>query len=104
MKAYEIDRDDGRPLRFTGEVIASTSSKTVDGPGSSRWTELCLYRTAAGKLIGERVGRTIWTGESDRREAQVCGSEAEVVEFFGLGGEAKYLYHDAGIDVSEQID
>ncbi|MCZ2099462.1 MAG: hypothetical protein LC121_25015 [Anaerolineae bacterium] len=104
METFEIERDDARPLRFTGEAIARASSKTTDGPGSQRWLALRLYRTAAGMLVAERIGRTLWMGERDRHEAQVCASEAEVVEFFGLGATAKKLYYDAKIDVAESID
>jgi len=104
METFEIERDDARPLRFTGEQIASASSKTTDGPASQRWRVLRLYRTAAGKLICERIGRTIWQGERDRHEAAVCDSEQAVVEFLGLGDTAKEIFYLAKIDVAESID
>ncbi|MEB2353251.1 MAG: hypothetical protein OZ924_17810 [Burkholderiaceae bacterium] len=104
METFEIERDDARPLRFKGEMIATASSKTTDGPGSQRWRVLHLYRTAAGTLVAERIGRTIWIGERDRHEAQACATEAEVVEYLGLGDTAKEIYYQAQIDISESID
>lgn len=104
MDTFEIERDDARPLRFKGEMIASASSKAAGGPGSQRWRVLHLYRTAAGKLVAERIGRTVWANETDRHEAKVCATEAEVVEWLGLGDTAKEIYFQAKIDVAEQID
>lgn len=104
MEQFELERDDDRPLRFTGELLAEASSKRHEGPASNRWQELRLYRSAAGKLIAQRIGRTIWVNERNRYEAAICADEQAVVEYFGLGDTAKLLYHPAGIDVAEQID
>lgn len=104
METIEVARDDDRDLKFTGELVASASSRTTDGPTSNRWVELKLYRTQGGKLVCSRVGRTRWANETDRHNAAVCDSEAEAIEFFGHSDIAKYIYHDAGWDTTEKIE
>jgi hypothetical protein len=104
MTEYTIERDDDRPLRFAGEIVAESSSRGIRGPSQNRWTELALYRTQAGKLIAQRVGRTQWQGERDRHEAVVADTNDEVVAFLGLGEAAKELYRRAGIDVAQRVD
>lgn len=42
-----------RSLRFEGELLASSSSKTTRSP---RWVEFNLYKTDAGQYVLERVG------------------------------------------------
>jgi hypothetical protein len=104
MTEYTIERDDDRPLRFTGEIIAEASSRGIRGPSQNRWQELTLYRTAGGKMIARRVGRTQWQGERDRHEAVAVDTPDQVVAFLGLGEAAKELYRRAGIDVAQRVD
>jgi hypothetical protein len=104
MGEFVVRRDDARDLKFSGERIAHFSTKSHQGPASNRWLELALYRTKGGKLVCQRIGRTIWEGERDRHEACVVSSVAEVVEFFGFGDAAKRLYDEARIDYTEQVE
>jgi hypothetical protein len=104
METITIERDNEPALRFTGEKIAEVSSRHFEGPRSSRWTELTLYRTAKGRLICEQVGKSLWVGESNRRKAAIADNADEVLAFFGFGWLAKDLYDAAGIDAAQDID
>lgn len=73
-------RDGARNIRFHGEMIGEASSHSYQGPSSSRWTEISIYRTKAGAFIASIVGRTCWQGETDRHSAYLCANAAEVVE------------------------
>ena len=107
METITLDNDNAANLRFTGELVASTSSSANNASsyysGSvGRWTELKLYKTAGGKFIAQSIGRTQWQGEHDRYKVAVCETEDEVIAFFGHGWLAKSLYEEAGIvDVTD---
>lgn len=109
MEEFIIKRDNNTSLKFNGELIAAVTSSANNASGSysgaiDRWTELELYRTAAGKFVAVKIGRTQWQGEHDRYSAAACSSDKEVVDFLGLGWLAKELYDVAKIDYFEQID
>jgi len=44
------------PMKFTGEEIAFVSTQREDEP---RWTEMRIYRTAAGAYVFRRTGRSV---------------------------------------------
>lgn len=48
-------KDTGRTLQFDGVLLGEASSHR---PGSTRWVEFALYRTAAGTYVLSRVGQT----------------------------------------------
>ena len=110
MQEFQIDRDNGASLSFTGELLAKVSSSDNNASGSSysgqtgRWQVLALYKTEGGKFICERIDRTRWQGERDSHHAKVCTSNNEVIEFFGHGWLAKDLYEEAGIVACETVD
>lgn len=52
---YEV-KDGPRTLKFDGVLLAESSSWR---PGSIRWIEFKLYRTAGGTYILSRVGRSL---------------------------------------------
>lgn len=104
METITVRRDDGRDLRFQGELVAEASSQSCEGDSQNRWCELMLYRTAGGKFVGAEIGRTRWQGETTRFSAEVCKDEDAVFEFFGLGRLSKELYSRAGIDVFEEVE
>jgi hypothetical protein len=108
-KQFTIKRDGERSLSFKGRLIAEAKSSPNNACSNwshetGRWTELRLYRTAAGKLVAEQVQRTQWQGESDSHAARVCTSDQQVVDFLGLGWLAKELYDEAEVDYSESVD
>lgn len=101
METFTLQNDNAADIKFTGELIASVSSRDND---TTRWTELALYKTKGGKYVVSSVGVTKWQGERDRYAATAFGHEEEVVEHLGYGWLAKELYEKAGIDASEAID
>lgn len=110
MEKITISRDNEPSLRFSGELVASTSSSADKAMGSSysgqagRWTELKLYKTVGGKYVCQSVGRTCWEGERDRYSAAVCDDIAGVIEFFGHRWLAQDLYAEAGIEDVQDIE
>jgi hypothetical protein len=111
MKTFKLRRNGLPSLSFAGERIADVSSHSHEGPRQNRWTEICLYRTQGGKFVAWIVGRTCWQGESDRYEAHVCDTEADLIEALKqedndgyLSDLAKEALDEAMIDCVEQID
>ena len=110
METYTLEIDNAPSIRFTGELIGSTSSSPDQAMGSSysgqtgRWTELELYKTVGGKYICHQVGRTQWQGERDRFSGKVCETLEQVKEFFGHRWLAKELYAEAGIDDVVEVE
>lgn len=99
---WAIDRDGLAPLTFEGHLVAEVTSQTS---GSTRWSELRLYRTTGGNFVAEQIGRSTHKRECDLRAAWVCATQAEVVERLGHGWLAKKLYRIATIqDVGEHVD
>lgn len=101
MDKITIDNDNAPNLRFSGELIASESSKTYS---SNRWTELNVWKTKGGRYVCQQIGHTQWANETTRYSAKVCEDLEEVIEFFGHGRLAKDLYFSAGIDAVEEIE
>lgn len=96
-------------IRFKGELIASSkSSWDRCHPNYSGTTGIAitlrLYRTATGKYVCHIARHTQWQGESDVFSGAVCESEAEVIEFFGQGWQAREVYDEAEIDNVIDID
>lgn len=109
METFEIARDNDRPIRFSGELIASATSSDNNAhhnySGSTgRWTTLELYRTKGGKYICSQVGHTRWEKERTRYSAAICSTEEEVFKFLGHGWLAKRLYDNADLDSSITVD
>jgi hypothetical protein len=103
METYTITNDNAADIRFTGEHLATASSKDPYNNGG-RWTVLRLYRTTSGKFICQEEGVTQWQGERDRSKAAVCATEKNVIEFFGHGRLAKDIYIEAGIDAVQVVE
>lgn len=80
-KTHTIHRDGKPPLRFTGTVIAEFDNRSVRGPNQTRWTEIALYRTKAGKIVVEVTNRTQWQGESDRCRAEVVADAKAAIDW-----------------------
>ena len=51
-------RDGSRQISFEGTLLAKVSSER---PGTSRWTEMRLFKTAGGSYVLEKVGRSVMT-------------------------------------------
>jgi hypothetical protein len=78
MTTFTIPRTGQAPLRFTGELIAETSTRLIAGRERNRWFVLKLYRTGGGKFPLSVAFRTRWEGEHDTDRVVLCGSTADV--------------------------
>ena len=65
------------PIKFLGELIGCGSTKTAQNNG--RWTEVEIYRTAAGRYLWHVGNLTCWEGEHDYYTAGSCATPAEVI-------------------------
>ena len=63
-----ISRDGLPPIRYTGEILGTRSSRDHN---STRWYVYTIHRTASGKLILETVYVSQWEGERGVRSAIV---------------------------------
>jgi len=80
MDQVTLTRDGKRDLRFVGDMLAEAGGKWRNGREQTRWTELTLYRTAAGKLVLHRQYRTLWQGEENGSSAEVYADAKSLVE------------------------
>lgn len=109
METITLENDNAPAIRFTGELVAETSSSNNNASSyysgqTGRWTTLKLYKTKGGKFIAQSVGHTQWQGEHDRYKSAVCENEAAVIAFFGHGWLAKDLYEEAGIEDVQEVE
>ncbi len=109
MEQFIVERDGAPDLRFTGELVCSTSSSANNASSyysgsTGRWRTLKLWKTQSGKFVCQSVGHTQWQGEKTRYSAAVCDDDSAVMEFFGHGWLAKDLYSEAGIEAVEDLD
>lgn len=104
LTKIELERDNAADVRFSGEEVATASSRCHEGPRNVRWTELSLFRTAGGKWVCSQVGKSIVQGESDRHAVFIATTQTGLVELVGYGWLAKDLYAEAGIDYAQDIE
>lgn len=109
MIEYILRRDDGPDLRFEGEMLGKAETTpdhaSADYSGAAgRWTKIALYRTKAGKLVGQRIQYTAWQGESHGYEAQVFANEDEAIAWFELDQKFRDLMEQCGIRYEEVIE
>lgn len=79
MEEFKLQRTGLPPLAFTGEELASSSSKQHQGPLQNRWHGVAVYRTAGGKWVAAITFQSGWQGESDRHTAVFADTPAELV-------------------------
>jgi hypothetical protein len=82
MENITLNRTGDRPLTFAGELVTHYDTRIMAGKEHNRWHELAVYRLADGRLVASLGYRTIWDGEVDMDEAQVCSDPEEALEFF----------------------
>ncbi len=105
-----VEVDGGRDIKFQGYLIGNIESQHANreaenySGSAGRWTELTLYKTDGGSYVCEKGEYTTWQGERDRHSGAACKTEAEVIEFFGVGWLAKKLYKISAIDASIRIE
>lgn len=71
-----VVHDGERELNFCGHLLGASDSRK---PGSERWAEISIYRTAEGRYIVAGIGRSIREGEVDKRWAHVCEEAPGVI-------------------------
>jgi len=109
METFTLKNDQCRDVRFTGERIAHTctspdqSSNYYSG-SVGRYSTWNLYRTKAGKYVGEKIGYTQWQDERDSHDVAILEDHAAVRDFFGMNNLAKDVYEEAGIECLEEIE
>jgi hypothetical protein len=101
MTSFKITRTGHRPLAFTGEMIASLSTRELAGHDHNRWHDLRLFRTSAGRFVIAVNYRTQWERELDHDTAQGVATAEELDEFLS--------HHDiearvTGLPTGEQFD
>lgn len=100
-KTIRLTRQDEPDLVIENATLVAEVTSRAEG--RKRWTELRLWRSPAGKLVAEQLGRSELAGERDRSMAWVCDATADVVRHLGHGWLARELYKAAGIDDSERV-
>jgi hypothetical protein len=59
-----VDGDGGgRPMAFVGRLLASESTRQVNGPNRNRWIEWRVFETKGGKVVVRLDYATHWEGE-----------------------------------------
>lgn len=104
MKKHTVIRDGELDLEFTGEEIATASSKDYPGEDRNRYWNYTLYRTEKKTLIAQAEYIGHWVDEGFKRSAKVCSSELDVIEYLGCSKAVKDLCHEAGISLTEKIE
>lgn len=85
MRGRHEVRDGSRVVRFEGSLLAEASSRWGDSP---RWTELALYRTAAGTYVLAGVGRSVLPGETDRTWTKQADGPDGAIELLHITDES----------------
>jgi len=98
-----ISRDGLPPIRYTGEILGSKSTRDHN---STRWYVYTIHRTASGKLILETVYVSQWQGERGSRSATVfldaaslCAMERDEAVPEVLGDLLEELFPDQWIEI-----
>ncbi|CUX03371.1 hypothetical protein [Agrobacterium genomosp. 2] len=106
---HTVERDNNRPLRFTGQRIGyaySTSDRGRENfSGQTGMSQvLKLFVSKRGEYIACCTWITQWQGHRDSHDAIVTRDREEVFEFFGFGWLAMELYAGTGWDIAEDLD
>lgn len=109
VKSYTVERDNQRPLRFTGTRLAVARSSS--DRGSSEYSGqvgisevLALYQSQRGDYVASRVCLTQREGNRDTHDAIVSKSREAIMEFFGFEWLAMEIYAAADWDIAEDLD
>jgi hypothetical protein len=78
MQEYKLDRTGDAPVKFTGELIAEGSSFADEGPRSLSWHEVDIYKTLAGRWIGQIYYRGGHFGGGDESWVFVANSHDDL--------------------------
>jgi hypothetical protein len=79
MEKITLPRTGNRPLQFTGEQIASASTRQMQGAGENRWWDLTLYRADSGRYAVQIEYNSQWQGEQAHSAALIADTAADIV-------------------------
>ena len=71
METYQIERTGRAVLAFRGDLVAEAPGRRAAGRDQTRWHDLALYRTAAGRYVLAVEYRTLWEGELGHTFAEI---------------------------------
>lgn len=77
---YVLTRTGKPPVRFDGELIAESEGRLVGSRDQTRYHDLRVYRTAAGRWVGQVEYHTRWEGEQGRTTVYVCDTPSSLAE------------------------
>jgi hypothetical protein len=106
---FTVERDNDRPLRFTGRRIAVAKSSSdrnrPDYSGEVGISEaVALYQSHRGDYIATRTRLTQRQGDQDHNDAIVSSSKESIFEYLGFGRLAMEIYAAAEWDIAEDLD
>jgi len=106
MLNITLRRTGDRLLQFTGQVIATVSSRNIAGTESDCWHEVELYVTAGGKYVVAVGYRTRRNGELPNDEAVVLDTEDDVAEYLknGVAPIEHLAFHQPGLQRGEDVE
>ena len=93
-------------LDFAGEKLAQSGDQEMNGPRSSRFNEVTVYKTTGGNFVVYEEYITYWQGEDITRKVFIYGSIEEVKSHFAERFDAyiKELLDDLGIPHVRKIE
>lgn len=103
MQEYRLRRVNDVELVFNGELLADVSSRER---GSTRWTEIRIYRTDSHKYVTEIVGKSTHPGEVDLITVKVASNPDDVKVTLRRKDQFEYLTKTAleALEVAAQRD
>lgn len=75
MTEFRVPRHNNLDLVFEGELLGFVSSQER---GSTRWSELRLYKTENNRYVVEQVGKSAIPGEVDKINVRIADNPEEV--------------------------
>jgi hypothetical protein len=90
--SFTLARQNDVPLEFEGELLAEVTSERQ---GSTRWTELKLYRSNTKKYVIETIGMSKVPGDDIRRNGRVADNAHDIKRALRRRDAVAYLTHMA---------
>ena len=117
MVKHTLKRDNERPVTFRGERIGEASTQSCN---DTRWTDVDIYRTQAGRLIAHTSHISQWQGEGCSYHVVMADNVETLLGLLRYSDEYSDEYDaegsdgalsdvvldalaDAGLDVAEEV-
>lgn len=92
MQSFTIQRHNDVPLEFEGELLAAVTSERQ---GSTRWTEIRLYKSSTNRYVVETIGMSKVPGDDIRRNVRVVDNAQDIKRALYRKDAIAYLTHMA---------